>query len=308
MNLRDNGIDAREYLRFCPLDGLVRPVKIILSRKGFDSSAGGVPSPILPDGRLVSLPIPDVLSTIRYGEIGDDNRDIGRLVSNLTAGRIRRNSRAHLDPDLVYSDLPRQPGWRPLFGQAGAAQGHLVRQGVGTGDLFVFFGLFRETEWRRGRLLFRPDAPRRHVIWGWLQVDKVVVVDRCPSPVREFAGYHPHFRREADAANTLYIGRSELALTAGKGSGRPGAGIFERYDPCRCLTAAGASGPSQWRLPHWCRPRDGHVPLSCHDRPTRWQWDDHGVRLRSVARGQEFVLDSRLYPEALDWAEGLLLD
>jgi Nucleotide modification associated domain 3 len=34
-------------------------VKIIFSRKGFDSGWGGWPSPILPDLRMVSLPIPD---------------------------------------------------------------------------------------------------------------------------------------------------------------------------------------------------------------------------------------------------------
>ena len=33
-------------------------MKLIFSRKGFDSSAGGIPSPILPDGRMISLPIP----------------------------------------------------------------------------------------------------------------------------------------------------------------------------------------------------------------------------------------------------------
>ena len=33
-------------------------MKIILSRKGFDSSNGGCPSPILPDGTLLSMPIP----------------------------------------------------------------------------------------------------------------------------------------------------------------------------------------------------------------------------------------------------------
>ena len=33
-------------------------MKVILSRKGFDSSNGGCPSPILPDGTLLSLPIP----------------------------------------------------------------------------------------------------------------------------------------------------------------------------------------------------------------------------------------------------------
>lgn len=49
-------------------------MKVILSRKGFDSANGGIPSPILPDGTLLSLPIPSELdreikfSDIYYGE------------------------------------------------------------------------------------------------------------------------------------------------------------------------------------------------------------------------------------------------
>jgi len=38
-------------------------MKVILSRKGFDSSYGGCPSPILPDGTLLSLPIPEMKFT-----------------------------------------------------------------------------------------------------------------------------------------------------------------------------------------------------------------------------------------------------
>ncbi|MBO4456467.1 MAG: hypothetical protein J5802_01965 [Butyrivibrio sp.] len=33
-------------------------MKIILSRKGFDSTNGGCASPIMPDGTLLSMPIP----------------------------------------------------------------------------------------------------------------------------------------------------------------------------------------------------------------------------------------------------------
>ncbi len=59
-------------------------MRIILSRKGFDSSAGGCPSPIFPDGRLFSLPIPDKTSPIVYSEIHYDDIDVGQLVSQLT--------------------------------------------------------------------------------------------------------------------------------------------------------------------------------------------------------------------------------
>ncbi|MBA3801209.1 MAG: hypothetical protein H0X18_19410 [Geodermatophilaceae bacterium] len=44
-------------------------MKLILSRKGFDSAAGGCPSPILEDGSMLSLPIPDRTSPIRYRDI-----------------------------------------------------------------------------------------------------------------------------------------------------------------------------------------------------------------------------------------------
>jgi hypothetical protein len=48
-------------------------MRIIFSRKGFDSSSGGVPSPIFPDGRMLSLPIPDRLSRIAYADISGNN-------------------------------------------------------------------------------------------------------------------------------------------------------------------------------------------------------------------------------------------
>ena len=44
-------------------------MKIILSRKGFDAEAGGFASPILPDGTMVSLPIPDDSSVVKYDEL-----------------------------------------------------------------------------------------------------------------------------------------------------------------------------------------------------------------------------------------------
>ena len=44
-------------------------MKIILSRKGFDGTAGGVPSPIMPDGTLLSLPIPAKMDKLRYSDI-----------------------------------------------------------------------------------------------------------------------------------------------------------------------------------------------------------------------------------------------
>src|SRR2546421_253160 len=52
---------------------------------------------------------------------------------------------AHLDPDLVEHVVPRLEGWRAMFGQVGASQTHLDNNGVDVGDVFLFFGLFRQT-------------------------------------------------------------------------------------------------------------------------------------------------------------------
>src|SRR5688572_20248216 len=119
-------------------------MKIVLSRKGFDSKAGGVPSPIFEDGSLVSLPIPYKTAPITFDDVAFGNVTLGPIVEDLTGGRIKRSHPVHLDPDLVPSARPRRPGWRPLFGQTDTAQAHLASCGVGEGDLFLFFGWFRK--------------------------------------------------------------------------------------------------------------------------------------------------------------------
>ncbi|MEO0853818.1 MAG: hypothetical protein AAFY15_10000, partial [Cyanobacteria bacterium J06648_11] len=73
---------------------------VIFSRKGFDSGYGGVPSPILPDGRLVSLPIPYRDRRHTYQSVSFDTRPLAAIVTPLTKGRIAATASCHLDPDL----------------------------------------------------------------------------------------------------------------------------------------------------------------------------------------------------------------
>ena len=117
-------------------------MKLILSRKGFDSAAGGVPSPIFPDGRMLSLPIPDnIKSGTKYVDIFYNGKSLGPLIEQL-ASKVK--SHAHLDPDLVKESLQsREDGWHPIFGQSGAAQGHLHNNDISTGDLFLFLACSR---------------------------------------------------------------------------------------------------------------------------------------------------------------------
>ena len=48
---------------------MLSKMKIILSRKGFDDSNGGCASPILPDGTMLSMPIPSVEDDILYDQL-----------------------------------------------------------------------------------------------------------------------------------------------------------------------------------------------------------------------------------------------
>jgi len=46
--------------------------------------------------------------------------------------------------------------------------------------------------------------------------------------------------------------------------------------------------------------------LSYHRDPNRWTCYDNYTDLRSVGRGQEFILDAVDYPEAAEWARALI--
>ena len=122
-------------------------MKVILSRKGFDNQYGGQPSPILPDGTLLSFPIPAKNEDIRYSEIFYEGKSYLDIIKELNKNsKIKDNYVCHLDPDIRFIKERYIKNWRPLFGQANSALGHLNKQEVGIGDVFLFFGSFRKTE------------------------------------------------------------------------------------------------------------------------------------------------------------------
>jgi len=281
-------------------------MKIILSRKGFDSSAGGVPSPILPDGRLISLPIPDPLSRISYWSIQSFDGAVGKLVADLTRGRIKATAKAHLDPDLLHTNLPREKHWRPLFGQSGAAQGHLRNQQVEVGDVFLFFGLFQQVSKTAGIFAFDRNAPRQHILFGWMQIGSIEPVKGCTEEIGNWASYHPHFYHSKAVSNTLYLATDKLKIDQRLVNSRDGAGLFESVSESRTLTANDATTPSQWRLPAWFYPSSDKPPLTYHANLTRWKKNPSHTTLQAASRGQEFVLDCDYYPEALKWLRNLM--
>ena len=209
-------------------------MKIVLSRKGFDSGSGGAPSPIV-DGRPVSLPIPtsNYPSETTYEDLG-----LGDLVERQTGGCISRRDFCHADPAF-------QDGYC-AFGQTGVAQSHLRNQGVGVGSVFLFFGLF-----------LNPDSgTREHWLFGYLRVQEVVALGAVPdaawSPTwLRYA--HPHTLGRWEPNNTLYLGEGRTV---------------QRLSPCLRLTVPG-SCVSRWRVPVWLK----DCGLSYHREAARWHED-----------------------------------
>lgn len=96
-------------------------MKIILSRKGFDNSNGGCPSPILPDDTMLSMPIPSD-DNVKYKDLMHDNISYLKLLENLNPKQIYNS--CHLDPDIRDNVRKTKPSnWKPAFGQIDSAQG-----------------------------------------------------------------------------------------------------------------------------------------------------------------------------------------
>ncbi len=72
-------------------------MKLILSRKGFDSGYGGMPSSILPDGTLLSMPIPTD-DKVEYKELEYKGQSYLNILKQLKPNFDKIT--CHLDPDI----------------------------------------------------------------------------------------------------------------------------------------------------------------------------------------------------------------
>jgi hypothetical protein len=283
-------------------------MKLILSRKGFDSVYGRIPNVIPPDGRLRWFPIPSEHGKVRYRDLSSDRPHLEELLDDLSNGEIIGSDRCHLDPDVTASYVPRPKSWRPCFGQTDVAQSHLCGQGVGPGDLFLFFGWFREAAMDNRRWKFVSSAQNLHVFFGWLQVGEAYSVETDLARIPKFAKDHPHVMDHArfygpQSNNAAYVAGESLNLP-GIGKRIPGGGSFPRFNESLRLTAEGGTR-GLWLLPKWFFPSSGRPALTYHSDPSRWEKTKDGVLLRTVGRGQEFVLDLDHYPEAIGWVRRL---
>ena len=224
-------------------------MKIILSRKGFDDSNGGQPSPILPDGTMLSIPIPDNDSDtiITYDDLCFEGKSYDELLRNLPRKKRPDYSKikCHLDPDIRPNVRKKRiENWKPAFGQTETSQGYLHNAGVTVGDLFLFFGWFYKTEFNNhGCLRYTCgykdgldfyDHSDLHIIFGYMQIGKIL---NDPEEISKYF-WHPHSSKYhlKSKNNTLYLPSDHLTLAPEK----PGFGTL-KYDISRVLTLEGES-------------------------------------------------------------------
>lgn len=266
-------------------------MRIILSRKGFDTQYGGQASPIMPDGSLLSLPIPAKDETLKYSSLTVNGKSYFEIINELNPNtKIKDKYTCHLDPDLRKDIIPRVDGWLPLFGQTAAAQGHLKSKGVQKGDLFLFFGTFKDTELVNDIIRYKKTAPDLHVIYGYFQIGEIYSdFARLPSKIK----YHPHAQKrfEKEKNNCIYEATETLTFNRSL----KGAGCLNFHDSL-ILTKIGYS-KSKWELPSFFK----DIEMSYHSKNSFKE--DY---FQSAAKGQEFIIQEN--KRAIQWATKLIMD
>jgi len=285
---------------------------IVLSRKSFDSASGYGYSPFDPaTGKYITIPIPGgkseqtVANRTRYEDIkikpnylpGIYATNLKELIfldllgfSNRTKKEVSNNF-AHVDPWLGPCPwlIDKSNHHLGAFGQVNAAQGHLAKNTVGEGSLFLFFSRFTPIRGRENRIGV-PIEPKKgaYFLYGWLKVGRIA---KSFADIRDkvLESRHPHateayFNKHKN--NTIYISDRFLSGECGI----PGCGYFPRLAKKLLLTSEHHyKTPTMWELPSFFYELD-HRPTYLK-KESRWQLEDGKAKclVTIPARGQEFV-------------------
>ena len=266
--------------------------KIIFSRKGFDSSTGGMPS-YKKDETLISFPIPSQINTLTtYNDL-----NLGKNIQDLSNNKIKATDTCHFDPNLDYGE----------FGQVGAAQTHLKNNNVKVGDLFLFWGWFRETITINRKTIFSKKDPGHYRFFGWLQIGKIIHLGKDPSwylaetEQNPNSTSHPHTIGHWKENNTLYLASKKLDAFGLKDY--YGFGKFKASEKTN-LSINPSIKKSKWKCPKWLNPKHGGCGMTYHNDLTRW--DENTVDV--VGRGQEFVAVPNKVDECEKWLRNIFRD
>jgi hypothetical protein len=313
--------------------------KVVLSRKGFDSTAGGGFSPFDPKTRkYIVLPIPvgkkelEICNPLKYEEVhlqgnyldGYPQTNLKSLMETMkkkatikTKDGKEKSEYAHFDPWLGHCPWLAEGSSHQIgaFGQVGIPQAQLHNQGVGEGSLFLFFSRFTTID-KNGENKIVPGISRENLnkdlyfIYGWLKVKKVIreykdIID--DKSLQSLKSLHPHateqyFKNYPN--NTIYIA-DELMFPDDT---IPGCGYFPRLNTDLCLTASDSDQqkygqwiPSRWKLPNFLREKC----LSVLNK--RFVPKGDLCLVETTGQWQEAVFDES-EEEFYNWFRGLVVD
>lgn len=265
-------------------------MKVILSRKGMDSEAGGMASPILPDGTLLSLPIPDENSNQQYKELYYKGHSFCEIIHQLNPRfNFVQNVTCHLDPDIYDSIEGKAKEWKAAFGQSGVSASHLDKMEVDEGDVFLFYGMFKETKHQaEHKLSYISGSPIQHIIYGYMEVGEIL---KDQQAIQERYSWHPHSADSKRSHNRLYLPKRY--------------GTFQ-YNDSLVLTKPEQNSRKLWRLPSFFAQDGISVSWQGKNRPV---FKDGYAELNSSCRGQEFVITTDT-PEQQDnlrsWVDDII--
>ena len=289
--------------------------RVIISRKGFDSSTGktpAYPSPIYKDGRIFSIPIhmtknspPDVFGKVNYQ--GFNAFEVIQYIYSFSrnGSPYSEKDTCHFDPNLSVT-----PG---LFGQAGDDQRELEKGGVSAGDLFLFFGFFRNYS-KNPSIKLNRGSNGCHHFFGWLQIEEIISGTELIRDFCENLGVrHPHGYGQW-ANNTLYVGSRNLISSFGELRGK-GSGLFPQTHGDLILSDLKDHKKSMWKMPekYFRKITKEHEPdemfVTRNLKPKGPKaWFDPDNLLIDTNRGnwQELVLDGDKFPSIEEWAHSLI--
>lgn len=270
-------------------------MKIILSRKGFDSANGEQPNPIMPDRSLLALPIPDKkYGNNTYASLEWDGMSYYDIIRELKPNtKLNAEDYCHLDPDLREGVKKRLPGWKPAFGQSDKALKHLQKNGVKEGDLFLFFGWFRQTERINGKLVYKRDAKDLHIIYAYMQIGEIIKPMDNPY---DWLKEHPHIgdkKQRNNDSDAIFL-PSDILDALPSLSGYKGCDVLTYRDDRVLTNIEKYTSRRYWKMPDCFK----KVNITYHPNP----WENG--YFKSAGRGQEFVIDAT--PEIQEWAKQII--
>lgn len=220
-------------------------MRVILSRKGFEPTHGGIPSPIMPDGTLLLLPKPDEDGAESYYDFSYEDMTYYDIACSLSE-ELReplKNYRCHSECYITPEHHIHPSSWYPAYLRYGAMQTHLSHQRVSVGDIFLFYGCFRQTEYDANhKLHFVSNAPEQTIIFSYFQIGAIIKdysfiskQFKWPFHIRANTDHNQHY--------TIYLPTKKLSYN----NQQPGFATLS-YSPKLILTKPG------YQYNHWCLP------------------------------------------------------